>query len=69
MEDTYGFYKLQIDFDETNNQVKNLIYGPNGVMHADYSLLKELNKDYQYPIDGWYWFDSEEQAKIFFNIN
>jgi hypothetical protein len=55
---TEGFYKL----DEV------LLYGPNFVVNAAYDLRKETHETNTYPVDGWYWFDSEEQAKIFFNI-
>jgi hypothetical protein len=31
--------------------------------------LVVIDKDtYQYPIQGWYWFDTLEEAKTFFNI-
>jgi hypothetical protein len=31
--------------------------------------LHYLQKDsYTYPVQGWYWFDTEDEAKIFFNI-
>ena len=57
--DTSGFYK---------NDNTELLYAPNGVMHQDYDLLAENHMNYEYPIDGWYWFDTEEEARIFFNI-
>jgi len=53
-----GFYKLDGD----------LLYGPNFVLHAEYSLYKETHDQYTYPIDGWYWFDSEEEAQTFFDL-
>ncbi len=58
MEDTSGFYKLDGD----------LLYGPNFVLNANYELRKETHTEYTYPVDGWYWFDSEEQARIFFDL-
>lgn len=31
--------------------------------------LNELSKtEYTYPIDGWYWFDDEAIARIFFEL-
>jgi len=31
--------------------------------------LHYLQKDtYTYPVQGWYWFDTEEEARIFFNL-
>lgn len=63
MEDTSGFYKIQ----NQNGEII-LIYGPNGVMYCNYDLLKENHKNYNYPIDGWRWFDSQAEAKAFFGI-
>lgn len=57
--DTSGFYK---------NDNENLLYGPNYVIHKDFDLVKETKNQYEYPVDGWYWFDSEKKAKIYFNI-
>lgn len=59
MEDTSGFYKLDGD----------LLYGPNFVLNANYELRKELKDEHTYPVDGWYWFDSLEEAQTFFNID
>ena len=58
MENTSGFYKL----DEI------LLFGPNFVLNKDYELYKDHYADYEYPIDGWYWFDSEEEAREFFQL-
>lgn len=54
-----AFYKL----DGTN-----LLNGPNYVLSGSYNLYKEEKDTYTYPIDGWYWFDSEEEARIYFNL-
>lgn len=54
-----GFYKLDDD---------QLLFGPNFVINMNYELLKENKDEYNYPVDGWYWFNSEEEAKLFFNI-
>lgn len=62
MEDTSGFYKIQNDYNII------LLYGNNCVFNSEYDLLKEKHLDYDYPIDGWYWFDSEEEARLFFNL-
>jgi hypothetical protein len=56
---TSGFYKLDSGF---------LLYAPNYVYNKDYELLKENQDQYTYPTDGWYWFDSEEEAKEFFQL-
>jgi hypothetical protein len=56
--DTSGFYKLDGD----------LLFGPNFVLNANYELRRETKGDHTYPVDGWYWFDSEQQAREFFNL-
>lgn len=59
MEDTSGFYKYQND---------ELFYGQNFVQSPTFELLKGLKDSYTYPVDGWYYFDTETEAKTFFNI-
>ena len=54
-----GFYKLDV----------TLLYGANFVLNANYELRKETKDQHVYPTDGWYWFDSLEEACSFFNIN
>lgn len=56
---TAGFYKLQ---DET------LLFAPNYVEGNGYVLFSTELHEYELPIDGWYWFESEEQAKAFFEL-
>ena len=56
---TEGFYKKQ------NEQ---LLYGPNTIEGNGYVLLAQDKNAYEYPIDDWYWFESEEEAKLFFSI-
>ena len=51
-----GFYKLD------NGQ---LFHAENSVRSRDYELI--AGNKYDLPIDGWYWFDSQEQAYEFFN--
>ncbi len=58
MEDTSGFYKLDND----------LLFGPNYVLNANYELRRDQHADYTYPVDGWYWFDSESEAREFFGL-
>jgi hypothetical protein len=57
--DTSGFYKVAED---------QLLYGPNTVMGADLELLRDEHDSYRYPVAGWYWFDSEEDATVFFEL-
>jgi hypothetical protein len=56
---TSGFYKYQDD---------QLLYAPNYVEGQGYVLISEYKDQHEYPIDGWYWFESEEEANQFFNI-
>lgn len=58
MEDTSGFYKLDGE----------LLFGPNYVLDARYALRREQHATYTYPVDGWYWFDSEAEARVFFKL-
>ena len=57
--DTSGFYKLEED--------NNLQYAPNGVI-STYELHRSLMDTYDFPIDGWYWFDDEAAAREFFDL-
>ena len=54
-----GFYKYESEI---------LSYGPNFVLDLNYELRKESKDDHTYPVDGWYWFNSIEEAYAFFNI-
>jgi hypothetical protein len=56
--DTSGFYKLD----------GSLLYGPNYVLNADYKLFRETRDDHSYPVDGWHWFYTEEEARLFFDL-
>jgi len=56
---TAGFYKKEND---------TILYAPNIVEGDGYVLISQDKDTYEYPIDGWTWFDSEEEAKEFFNL-
>jgi len=58
MDDTSGFYKFDGD----------LLYAPNYVLNAKYELYRDQHESYTYPVDGWYWFDTEAQAREFFGL-
>lgn len=50
------------------NVENHLSYGPyvqlpDGFLHLDFL------DTYTFPVDGWYYFETEEEAKAFFNIN
>lgn len=59
MESTSGFYKKDQD---------QLLFAPNFVYGGFFELFKENKDSYQYPVSDWYWFDSEEEARTFFNL-
>ena len=58
MEDTSGFYKHDGD----------VLFGPNFVLNANYELRRETKEEHTYPTDGWYWFDTKEDAYAFFGV-
>ena len=57
--DNAGFYKL--DGDE-------LLFAPYGVTSLEYDLQPDMHATYSYPVDGWQWFDSEEEAREAYQI-
>ena len=60
---TSGFYSLN-----TQDNEPHLHYAPNKVGCKTFELLKELHESYTYPIGGWTWFESEAEARIFFEL-
>jgi hypothetical protein len=58
-QDTSGFYRL-------NNG--KLGHAPNAVRAPTFNLFLADRDTYAYPVDGWYWFDSEAEARAFFNL-
>jgi hypothetical protein len=56
MEDTSGFYK--------QNEEKEWMHAPNFVYAPDYTLLKEEKDTYDYPVDGWSWYDESPITQI-----
>lgn len=63
-----GFYSLDTTIDENGNPFNNLLYAERFVAAPSYELRRELKDTYEYPVWNWYWFDSEEEAKAFFEI-
>lgn len=54
------FYKLEGE---------NLMSSP--MVEGQGYILCEVgheNNEYTYPVYGWYWFNTEEEAKAFFNL-
>ena len=56
MEDTSGFYK--------QNEEGEWLYAPNFVYSAIYELVREKKDEYNYPIDGWYWYDKHPNENL-----
>jgi predicted NAD/FAD-dependent oxidoreductase len=56
MEDTSGFYK--------ENEVLEWEYAPNYVYAPTYTLLREFKDTYDYPVDGWNWYDEQPEAYL-----
>lgn len=60
MEDTSaGFYFKNED---------TLLYAMTAVHSPGFILLIENKDDYNYPVEGWYYFNSRQEALTFFNI-
>jgi len=59
IEDTSGFYLYQDG---------GIAHAPNFVENKDYQLYRHLKDIYSYPVNGWYWFDSINDAYLFYNI-
>lgn len=45
-----------------------LLFGRFYVLNANYELHRHLADTYTYPIDGWSWYDSEEEARTALGI-
>lgn len=56
---TSGFYKADNS---------NLLYAQSTVYNQSYQLFRDQHETYSYPVDGWYWFDTEEEARAFLKI-
>jgi hypothetical protein len=57
MTEEFGFYKAEGG---------QLIHAPNKVENLNYVLIVNDYLSYNYPIDGWYYFSSKEEAIEFF---
>ena len=55
-----GFYKLE------NGE---LIYGPNFISGPGIEIWKEDKDNHTYPIYGFYWFDTLEEACNYFGLD
>lgn len=46
------------------NDNDNLLFAPNTVYNKDYTLEPAQHATYTYPTDGWYWFNTENEAYV-----
>jgi hypothetical protein len=60
MNNSSGFYSLN------NNEI---VFVRNSILVPGVEISRENKDNYQYPMLGWYWFDSDEAAAAFFNLN
>jgi hypothetical protein len=49
--DTSGFYK--------KDEEGNLLFAPNFIEAPTYVLVRENKNNYEYPVDGWVWYDEK----------
>ena len=54
-----GFYKLEN---------AELFYAQNEVMGPEYNLMISEKDSYEYPVFGWSFFESENDARAFFEL-
>lgn len=50
------------------NDNGSLLIGENFVYSPIVTLKVEDKDNFTYPQDGWYWFDTEDEANMFFGI-
>jgi len=50
------------------NDNGEILEGENFVYTPNFSMTKETKDEFDYPIEGWYWFDSKDEAYLFFGI-
>jgi hypothetical protein len=59
MDDSSGFYRRGAD--------GVILFAPNFVVNSSFELHREHLSDQLADIDGWRWFESEEEALEMFN--
>lgn len=53
-----AFYKLDGE----------LLEAPTAIESMDFALYAEFYEQYSYPVFGWYWFNTREEALAFFDL-
>ena len=62
--DTSGFYSITSDNPQQMVMGPNFVYGP----YNRFTLLRQFKDTYTYPVEGWSWFDTEEEACAYFGL-
>ena len=62
--DTSGFYRLE----DNEGSDATVLYAREMVYNAEYQLHRANKDDYEYPVYGWFWFDTKELAYEYFDI-
>ena len=60
MTDTSGFYKLNPNYPEDPNVIDWAQFDVTG---PGYELYRQGHEHVTYPVQGWWWFDSREEAR------
>ena len=60
-----SFYKVE---GITSGEEYILYVGENTVQAPGFTLLAEDKDSYTYPVDGWYWYDTDEDASLALGI-
>ena len=55
-----GFYKIEGG---------NLLFAPHFVDAPAFTLIEEEKDNYEFPVGGWCWFDSLDDANRFFGLS
>lgn len=45
-----------------------LLFGERFVTGPGYDLSADRRDEYKYPVDGWFWFDTEDEARAHFGM-
>lgn len=62
--DTSGFYLLE----SGGTDGSALLFAPNFVDSPWYSISREHKDTYEYPVHGWRWFESRQEALDFHGV-
>lgn len=50
------------------NYQDGVLLNGNVVTTPNVELTVETKDDFDYPVEGWHWFDTEEEAREFFGV-